>query len=333
MRKDCSSRLSSWSESPAFRRGEEVKPRVLFLGGLGRSGTTLLERLLGELPGVCALGEVVHLWQRGLLDGERCGCGEPFRECPFWHEVGARAFGGWDAFNVDRVLALQGAVDRTRYIPALTAGRLRGPVARQVTAYTGIYRDLYAAAAEVSGCDVVIDSSKHASLAFCLRWADLDLRVLHVVRDSRAVAYSWARQVARPEGSGEDAYMTRWSPAGTAVHWNAQNAAFELLGSLGVPVRRLRYEDAMAHPVEAGRHVADLAGTEMSPHMVDLLRSGSAQLTTKHTASGNPMRFQTGRITLRRDDAWRTALRGPHRRVVTALTYPLLARYGYARSR
>ncbi|HEY2794503.1 MAG TPA: sulfotransferase, partial [Micromonosporaceae bacterium] len=36
--------------------------RVVFLGGLGRSGTTLLERILGEVPGVCALGELVHLW-------------------------------------------------------------------------------------------------------------------------------------------------------------------------------------------------------------------------------------------------------------------------------
>ena len=49
---------------------------VLFLGGLGRSGTTLLERLLGQLSGVSPLGEVVHLWQRDLVDDERCGCGD-----------------------------------------------------------------------------------------------------------------------------------------------------------------------------------------------------------------------------------------------------------------
>ena len=42
-------------------------PRVVYLGGLGRSGTTLLERLLAARPGVCAAGETVHLWQRGLV--------------------------------------------------------------------------------------------------------------------------------------------------------------------------------------------------------------------------------------------------------------------------
>ena len=84
--------------------------RVLFLGGLGRSGTTLLERVLGELPGVCPVGEVVHLWQRDLRDGDRCGCGIPFADCEFWTRVGKLAFGGWDAVDVDRVLHLRHTV-------------------------------------------------------------------------------------------------------------------------------------------------------------------------------------------------------------------------------
>src|SRR5262249_2495572 len=60
------------------------EPRVILLGGLGRSGTTLVERIVGELPGVMALGEIVHLWRRDIRDNERCGCGERFHDCPFW---------------------------------------------------------------------------------------------------------------------------------------------------------------------------------------------------------------------------------------------------------
>jgi hypothetical protein len=71
-------------------------PTLLYLGGLGRSGSTIIERLLGQLPGVCSVGEVVHLWRRGIGDAERCGCGEPFPGCPFWSKVGLAAFGGWD---------------------------------------------------------------------------------------------------------------------------------------------------------------------------------------------------------------------------------------------
>src|SRR4029450_12109098 len=65
----------------------QPRPTVLYLGGLGRSGTTVLERVLGELPGVCSVGELVHLWRRGVLDDETCGCGSAFSACPFWSEV------------------------------------------------------------------------------------------------------------------------------------------------------------------------------------------------------------------------------------------------------
>ena len=67
---------------------------VGYLGGLGRSGTTLLARLLGELRGVCSVGEICHLWERGVRDDERCGCGEQFHDCEFWAAVGKTAFGG-----------------------------------------------------------------------------------------------------------------------------------------------------------------------------------------------------------------------------------------------
>ena len=46
-------------------------PRLIYLGGLGRSGSTLVERLLAGLPGVCSVGEVVHMWQRGLVQDGR----------------------------------------------------------------------------------------------------------------------------------------------------------------------------------------------------------------------------------------------------------------------
>ena len=46
-----------------------------------------------------------------------------------------------------------------------------------------------------TGTEIVVDSSKHPSLAFCLRTSDVDLRVVHVVRDIRGVAYSWSKTI------------------------------------------------------------------------------------------------------------------------------------------
>ena len=92
-------------DQPSHRRSGDrprtgpTTARVLYIGGWGRSGSTLAERLLGEMPEIVGAGEVTHLWQRGLIDNELCACGTPFRDCPFWTAVGDRAFGGWDTVD------------------------------------------------------------------------------------------------------------------------------------------------------------------------------------------------------------------------------------------
>ena len=57
---------------------------VLYIAGTGRSGSTLLASILGEVEGVFAAGEVRYLWQRGLAERRLCGCGVPVRDCPVW---------------------------------------------------------------------------------------------------------------------------------------------------------------------------------------------------------------------------------------------------------
>lgn len=306
------------------------RPRVLYLGGLGRSGTTVLERVVGQLPDACSVGELVHLWRRGVLDDERCGCGQAFSACPFWAEVGAVAFGGWTPELALRMEQLQPRVDRTRFIPRLLVPSLLGRARRaELAEYTGTFLRLHRAIAEVSGAAVVIDSSKHSSLAFVLRREPgLDLRVVHVVRDSRGVAYSWTKEVRRPE-AGEESLMTRYSPTRSAALWVGHNLFFGLLARLGTPTRRLRYEDFVARPETVLRELAAFADVPLPASGPGFLDGATVTLSPSHTVAGNPMRFRTGPLQLRRDDAWRTELPVRDRRLVSALTAPLLAGYGY----
>ena len=317
--------------------------RVVYLGGMGRSGSTLVERLLGELPGVCVAGELVHLWQRGVTDNERCGCGTALRSCEFWSEVGRAAFGGWPGVDLARIAALRGSIDRTRFIPKLASPALAASARRELAEYTSYYERVYRAISQVSGCPVVVDSSKHASLAFCLRRSGtVDLRVLHMVRDSRAVAYSWTTRVRRPEAAdaggadgAESGYMTRYSPARAAREWDTQNGALDLLARGDAPVLRVRYEDLVGAVKPALRQIARFAGVAVEDGGLAFVGEdgGSqwAELSASHSAAGNPMRFTAGRIDIKADERWRTAMPATARRTVTTLTLPLLRRYGYLR--
>lgn len=307
--------------------------RIVYIGGIGRSGSTLLDRLLGQVPGVCAIGELVYLWQRGIAEGNRCGCGEPFQRCPFWQEVLTAAFGGSQNVYAARVEQLRAAVDRARFIPLLLAPSLHPGFRRKLDEYVTYCIRMYDAIGAVSGCEVIADSSKAPSFAFCLRSSRrIDLRLVHVVRDSRAVAYSWMRKVPRAEATGPR-YMPTLRPAKTAGQWNYHNAALQILEATGTPTLRIRYEDLVSRPYEALAHIAEFTGVASGPEQLSFMGADEdapwADLSVAHIASGNRMRFQTGRIPIRLDDEWRASMSATDRRTVTALTLPLLGHYGY----
>ena len=307
------------------------KLRVLYLGGIGRSGSTLLERMVGELPGVCSLGEVVHLWDRALRDDERCGCGEPFSGCPFWQAIGERAFGGWHNVSIDRHFELRARVDDVRRTPRLLFGAFGRSFRRDVEEYTDYFQAVYHAAREISGAELVVDSSKYTPLYFCLRRRrDLDLRLLHLIRDSRAVAYSWTKHVRRPEATGRDEFMYRIAPGRMALIWSVHNTLLALPRFAGSAARTLRYEDFARDPGAALREVAEFADLDLPPQALDFLSTDSVRLSASHQVAGNPLRFTTGDVRIRRDDDWKSKLDRSDRRRVAMLTAPVAAAFGYS---
>src|SRR5207249_8771406 len=75
--------------------------KVLYVAGSGRSGSTILDRILGQVDGFFSAGELCNLWGRGLLARRRCGCGTPVPDCPVWGAVLAEAFGGADQVDAE----------------------------------------------------------------------------------------------------------------------------------------------------------------------------------------------------------------------------------------
>lgn len=303
-------------------------PTVLFIGGTSRSGSTLLESLLARLDDTVVLGEVTHLWRRGLLEDQRCACGEPFSRCPFWQAVGERAFGGWAHVDVGHVLALRERVDRQRRLAGSGRRRPTQAVAGAAGEYASYYRRIYAAAQSISGRSVAVDSSKEPPTGIALTHdVSIDLRVVHIVRDSRGVAYSWTKTVARPETHTNEP-MPRMGAHASALQWVAHNLEMSLFARRRVPKLTLRYED-LVEDAEATVRTAwrslELPGDGTLP----MLDTRTIELRSTHSVAGNPMRFRHGPTTLSPDVAWRTSLPVWQRRVVTAMTLPLLLRYGY----
>ena len=176
---------------------------------------------------------------------------------------------------------------------------------------------------------MLVDSSKHPSYLFLLRRVTpLRLHLLHVTRDPRGVAYSWAKQVARPE-DGND--MERLGTLRAITRWTSHNLLFQLAGWVGVPRRQLPYERFTRDPLELGRTVDGLLATDRGSATTDGLAvdGNTVTLGVDHTVSGNPMRFDVGPVPIRSDESWRTGMPRYRQLVVGILTTPL--RQVYAR--
>lgn len=293
--------------------------RVLYVTGWCRSGSTVLANLLGELPGVTHAGEMTYLWANGVLrtgTNTICGCGQDLSSCAIWTRVLAEVADGDPRGAAAEMVAGHEAYLRTRHTRARLAEaesprRVRPLLERTAACYRAI--------GDILGAEVVVDSSKFpAEAATLCRMPDLDVRILHLVRDPRATAYSWWRAKS---------YIPAMGVARSTAYWTGFNLASERVGR-AFPDRylRVRYEDFAERPAEVTAAVMRLAGLD-GPPPVDA--AGAATLGPNHTVTGNPDRLRHGPVTIRADDAWRRGLPRGEALVAAGLALPLLRRYGY----
>jgi hypothetical protein len=284
---------------------------------------------MGQVPGVIAPGELFHLWERGVQHNELCECGEHFWDCPFWTAVGARAFNGWRAVDSDLVVALTRTVTRHRHLPYLRYGRAPRRFRNVLTDYLEYLSRLYGAITHESGCRLIVDSSKHAPYVCALRQM-AEVRIIHLVRDSRGVAYSSSKRVHRPERGGDHVLMPHPRTRSSARQWLETNTLFEVLRLTRLDLRRIRYEDYVR---DSSRALSSILAPYSQVASDPTLLASSAQHTVgRHSIGGNPMRFRRGPINVTPDLEWRAEMPRRDRLVAESLTWPLLLAYGYYRS-
>jgi hypothetical protein len=293
------------------RLGYRAAVEVVFIAGWGRSGSTLLGGILGEIPGFLSVGELRHLFHPGVT----CGCGAAAAECPFWLAVTTRASEELGGIDPAGFMAAQRRGLAPKRVPAILRGRRDADVEHASRVMAALRRG---AAAE-AGARIVVDGSKHPGDAAVLG-AVSGASIVHLVRDPRATTYSWSRR--RREG------QQALGPLKASLRWLEWNTLAELVARRA-PVQRairLRYEDLVCDPVAAVARVCRLVAIEPPD---GLLANGTVTLARNHMLAGNPSKFRTGAVPVVADSAWQGELDARDRLLVVAAAWPLMFRYGY----
>lgn len=320
--------------SAQSRRLTDVHKRtVLFIAGWGRTGSTVLGNILGQLPAFCFVGELANVWTCGVVDNAPCGCGVRFRDCEMWRAVFQRAFGGIDGAHARRMMELRKRWPNNKALllrSALGQGILPDVPDPDAAEYAEGLRRLYDAIGEYAEGRIIVDSSKLPSYALAVgSLPNVDLRLVHLVRDPRATAYSWLRRIDAVENMATKR-LAVWQ---SSAQWTSWNATTDIVAkALALPAMRLSYEDFVQQPREAVlsalKLVRDIVAVEtddlpfVSPHEVEL--------HSTHNVWGNlRYRQRVGRVGIVPDDEWNTGLTPLARLVIAGLTYPLARKYGY----
>ncbi|MFZ0251667.1 MAG: sulfotransferase [Acidimicrobiales bacterium] len=308
-----------------------ANPRVLYICGWGRSGTTIVDRILGETPGLLSIGELRSLWDHDPVQ-QRCGCGSTISACPVWGPI-LESLESVSGMTHEEVRHLRETAARSRHLIGLrfVANRRSRPGNQLAARYGDVLVGIYRALTRITGASIIVDSSKHPAEALLLAGrSDVDVTVLHLVRDPRAVAFSWSRpdRNARTSRPVADLPPERGAMSSSAW-WTTWNGAIELLVGPLLKSRYivLRYEDVMADTRGTlGTVVQRLGGSAAD---LPLVTPGEVTLGVAHTVAGNPNRMELGTVRLEVDHEWETRMDQSLRRRATLPALPLLRHYGY----
>jgi hypothetical protein len=300
-----------------------------FLLAASHSGSTLLAMLLNAHPDIATVGEVSSGASRDL-DGYRCSCRRVITDCDFWTRVSAAVRADHPRFDladfgirfeigspawVNRLVRIEhrGALLETCRDLALAAS----PAWRRHFAATGAtLRDLAAAVLREANARVFVDSSKLAHrLKFVRRVNGLDVKVIHLVRDGRAVALTYmdadtyadsSDPALRRGGRGPSGapQQPRLPMADAAEEWlrSIRSAEYALAGMRREQWMRIRYEDLCRQPRQTLARVCAFLGVD--PDAAD-----RSFRSVEHHVVGNGMRLDAT-AEVRLDERWRSALSG-----------------------
>ena len=298
--------------------------KIVYIAGDGRSGSTLLDRLIGAYPGVFSCGELGNLLQSINSKDEYCACGEHAQGCLFWRDVLQRWSAAVPGFSQDEYRMLQRRYERLRFLLRPFKGLVFR--SRKFARYVEYTLAQFTAIADLSDATTIVDSSKNPARALALsRVPGLDLRMLHLVRDVRGVAYSLRIPYRERPKEGPCANVKRRSNLRFAGTWALVNYFCERVRArLGSQSLFLRYEDYTSEPNLFLSGVADRLGLQR----IDYAMGAGSHLKQGHQVAGNVIRLHPIQK-ISPDENWHSYFGLGMQKWLYVLVLPLMLRYRY----
>ncbi|MCP4971761.1 MAG: sulfotransferase [Arcobacter sp.] len=302
---------------------------VIYIAGSGRTGSTILDVILGNHPKIVGLGEIHRLSIEP--DIRKCGCGTEINNCEFWNPLLKQISNEkkipfenwWDFFPL--TLAKEKKI--VKYLPSLLEillmignKKILKIFLKQslVKKYFEIIENslfLYDKISKYSDVPYIIDSTKNPVRMKALYLSRPNkIKIILIVRDGRAIVASAKRRIKTPIEVG-------------TTNWVTTNKNLELMLRTISKEKYIvvRYEDLCDDTENIFRKITSFIGIDYDPKMLRPVKGNF------HQIPGNPWLHNNDDdvIEIKKDERWKTELTKDELRIFNNIGSSLNKKFGY----
>lgn len=299
------------------------KINLIYILSSGRSGSTILDMLLGSCTDLWTTGELMMLDYELKNEHLPCGCGIIIPDCDFWGSIVTRIQ------LEDNTLLEKSAVFRNEYgggklirwnyIREIFSKKTSETFKSNARSYgeknKQLIRMINEKANSIKNVKYIVDSSKDLYRLFSLHSSGLfNIKVIHLLKSPHAFAYS----MTKPE-------LKISKTVRTSMRWTVENYLVQKMVKNHIPANNyciIKYEELAKQPEETLLYLQkklDL-DTELKPN-------SDLGTTQSHGIAGNIARFNTQQIKV--DTAYLTGLKWSQKKLVNLISSPIRKKYGF----
>jgi hypothetical protein len=288
-----------------------MKKKVVFIVSYAHSGSTLVDKVIGNHPDMFSLGEIDRYYEVVNKEGNICGCGQEYTKCNFWDgvytELNTRKGGDVrkdpNIFKTTTKVTIGNSMLRMlmKTIHIFNVFIFGFLPSKYKTSIMNM-GEYYSLLMEKSGKDILVDSSKNlfrAMLCYKLLRKKFDIKILFLVRDGRAVMYSFQKKEVKfnvGDGSGEVRVFKKKKikdPYDIVNGWVRQTVFCLTLLKIFAKKKdiiNVQYEKLVTEQEASVKEIMQWIGVDYSPGILDLSQNEN------HMMGGHPARINAKKI-------------------------------------
>jgi hypothetical protein len=306
----------------------ESMKQIIYIAGYGRSGSTLLDIILGDHPRAISLGETVRIIEDYLNPDSTCSCGVRLNECSFWSKIINRIYPAQTEEELIKIKENQRTIESK-----FGLFRIVGPFYSSAKErYTFLINDFFNTVFDESHKDVVIDSSKSAYgaawRAYALsKYCKYPIKIIHLTRDGKSVVASKLRGDNRKLRMGINHVQSMAALRGI-IGWNIANL---IMGITKILVKKdsylfIQYERFIHEPQKVLREIESFTGLSYEEAEKKIINNEPFEIG--HLIGGNRITNQKN-IVLRRTDNSQSSIKWYYSLLYFCFSLPCIIYFNY----